>query len=182
MIRYATRDDLLRIGRENVTESRAKVAKAQSRDPSGLTFLSHSSKDNDLMPGVVRILENHGATVYLDKIDASLTTKSVREIAKTLRSRIQACKKFVLFASTSVKSSTWVPWELGLADGFKRSTNVAIFPSVDNMQEQTWTEQEYLGVYDRVIWGNYAGQSEHQWLVWNQIANTAMTLRAWLGR
>ena len=28
------------------------------------TFLSHSSKDAEYLPGIIRLLENHGASVY----------------------------------------------------------------------------------------------------------------------
>ena len=39
-----------------------------------------------------------------------------------------------------------MPWELGLADGYKTQANVAIFPSVKSHNDTKWTEQEYLGI------------------------------------
>lgn len=132
------------------------------------------------MPGVVLILENHGATVYLDKFDPTLSEKSPKEIATALRARISSSKKFMVFASDHIKESKWVPWELGLADGCKRSGNVAIFPAPEKAFEYRWTEQEYLGIYDRVVWGTFKGNDKPEWMVWNHVSNEAMPLREWI--
>jgi hypothetical protein len=35
-------------------------------------FLSHTTKDDDLVPGVVLVLENHGGRVYVDHQDQSV--------------------------------------------------------------------------------------------------------------
>jgi len=134
------------------------------------------------MPGVVRILENHGATVYLDKKDSTLLSKRPREIAIVLRERISSCKKFIVFASINIKDSKWVPWELGLADGYKKPRNVCLFPAPDSKSEYKWTEQEYLGIYDRIVWGKIEGEAKDRWLVWNHVDNTAVGLADWLDR
>lgn len=123
-------------------------------------FFRTHLKDDEHMPIVVRILEDHGATVYLDKKDPTLSSSSGREVAKTLRSRIKVCRKFIVFASNHIKDSRWVPWELGLSDGYKDSKNTAIFPAIDNAHETRWTEQEYLGAYDRVVWGDLQGYTQ----------------------
>jgi hypothetical protein len=44
------------------TQLRSKTASAYHKD----TFLSHSSKDNDLVPPAILVLENNGASVYVD--------------------------------------------------------------------------------------------------------------------
>lgn len=182
MVEYVTRAELIEIGKTRLTESLAKVAKAESRSAQNTTFLSHSSKDDDAMPGVVLILENHGATVYLDKKDPTLSTKPPPDIAKTLRGHISQAKKFVLFASNNTKESKWVPWELGLADGYKKPRNVCIFPGPDKSEDRKWMEQEYLGIYDRVVWGAFKGQEQSQWMVWDHVENSAIRLREWLER
>jgi len=146
------------------------------------TFLSHSSKDDEVMPGVVRVLEGHGATVYLDKKDPTLLNKKPRDIAVTLRNRISDCKKFIVFASVNIKESKWVPWELGLADGYKKPRNVCIFPAPDKASDHKWTEQEYLGIYERIVWGSFKGKDKPEWMVWNHEDNTATQLREWLER
>lgn len=182
MLEYSTRAELIAIGNEALNESLAKVAKAEKRGATNAAFLSHSSKDDEVMPGVVRILEGHGATVYLDKKDPTLLSKAPRDIAKTLRDRISVCRKFIVFASDNIRTSTWVPWELGLADGYKRPRNVCLFPAVEKANEYEWTEQEYLGIYDRIIWGNFKGEEKNQWLVYNHYENSAVKLRTWLER
>lgn len=182
MVQYVTRSELRSMATRNLAQGKAKVAKAENRSSTGMTFLSHSSSDDELMPAVVLILENHGATVYLDKLDNSLAAMEIKDIASSLRTKISSAKKFILFASQSVKGSKWVPWELGLADGYKGPRNVAIFPAPENMQETAWSEQEYLGIYDRVVWGQITGDTDPGWLVWDHSKNSAVHLRTWLAR
>lgn len=182
MVDYVSRDELISIGKKNPTENRARVLKAAARSPAHNTFLSHSSKDDEVIPVVVAILENHGATVYVDKKDPTLGALNPKEIASSLRDKIASTKKFITFASSNVKESKWVPWEIGLADGYKRPPNVAIFPAPDKSHDHKWTEQEYFGIYDRIVWGCLRGEEQNRWLVWNHVANTAITLRKWLER
>lgn len=153
---------------------------ATKRSPAGTTFLSYSSKDEDLIPIVVRILENNGATVYVDKKDPSLLGRPPREIATTLRSRIKQTKKLVMFATAASKESRWVPWELGIADGHRDAAGVAIFPAVDTASDYQWAEREYLGAYDRIVFGGIEGFDRDVWMVWNEAMNTAITLSKWL--
>jgi hypothetical protein len=179
---YATNEEFRKWGAELEQSGRVLVERAARRSPEHATFLSHSSKDADILPGVVRILENHGAAVYIDKKDPALPPYTTRNTASTLRSRIGKCKKFVLLASNNSKDSRWVPWELGLADGYKNPRNVAIFPSVDSQQNTSWTEWEYLGIYDRIVWGDLQGHQKKVWMVLNQEDNSATQLSDWLGR
>lgn len=87
--------------------------------------------------------------------------------------------KFVLFVTPNTKDSKWIPWELGLGDGINLEKNVALFPSTEKWTEQEWAEQEYLGLYRRIIWGNYEVKSP-EWLVFNHHNNSAQGLRSWL--
>lgn len=178
---YLTRGDTDRfrssVGRSAYNE---KLYAAQRRLPDGLTFLSHSSKDNELVPAVIMILEGHGAQVYVDTKDPTLSSHSGREVAMQLRSRIKKCKKFIVFVTENIKDSKWVPWELGLSDGYKHTSNTVVFPGVEDALKTSWLHQEYLEAYDRIVWGPMVGQPESVWMVWNQEANTACTLREWL--
>lgn len=182
MVQYITRSTLSGLAKENYQENLRKVYRAQQRSVQNSTFLSHSSKDDDIVPAIVLILENHGASVYVDKLDESLNQKSSRQVAKQLRERVSACKKFVVIASNNVKDSKWVPWELGLADGCKFQNNVAIFPAPDKADDYKWTEQEYLGIYDRIVWGKIRGETDHHWLVYDHTKNTAVNLKKWLSQ
>lgn len=180
MVTYATESDLrTRVSQEN---RRVIVEKAEYRSPGGAAFLSHSSKDIDILPGAVSLLEEHGATVYVDKIDTSLPHVTSRKTASILKDRIQECKKFVLLASSKSKESKWMPWELGIADGYKKPQNVAILPAVEKTTDKQWAEQEYLGIYDRIVWGKLEGHVKEVWMVWNDDANTAIELSKWLAR
>lgn len=157
------------------------VKRASQRSVAGSTFLSHSSADAELLPAVVSVLENHGGTVYLDKKDLTLPQHTSSETAEALRRRIDACHKFVLFATANSKDSRWVPWELGYADGAKRSARIAVFPSVEaSAADQTWPEREYLGIYEQVVWGRLQTYATPLWMVWNHRANEAVPLNHWL--
>jgi hypothetical protein len=174
-IRYITASDLIGIS-TNLNEELRKTTASYGV----ATFLSHSSKDVNILPGAIHVLSNHGAEVYIDKKDPSLPPYTSRETAKILRDRIAQNKKFVLLASSNSKDSRWIPWELGLADGNKRQFNVAIFPAVENQHDINWTNQEYLGIYDRIVFGDMQGRDKQLWMVLNQENNTASPLSDWL--
>lgn len=120
--------------------------------------------------------------MYVDKKDDSLPPYTSRETAAILRSRIQQAKKFILLATRNSKGSLWMPWELGLSDGYKSLSNTAVLPSPDMITETKWAEQEYLGVYDRIVYGSHADYPNDIYMVWNQESNTATELSAWLKR
>jgi hypothetical protein len=143
-------------------------------------FLSHSSHDHELVGGVAVVLENHGGHVYIDEHDPRITGDDFQKTAERLRSVVRACRKFVLFVTERSKDSKWIPWELGLGDGNNTGQNVALFPAAEKSYEQAWSEQEYLGLYRRIIWGNFTGEEKQQWLVLDHRANTAVPLRSWL--
>jgi hypothetical protein len=143
-------------------------------------FLSHSSNDNDILPGVIRILENHGGKVYTDVRDPELNKSDFTETAARLRTAVSRCSKFVLLVTPRTKDSKWIPWELGLGDGANKDYNVALFPSAEQYYEQSWSEQEYLGLYQRIIWGDFKGREKSEWMVLNHIENTGTELSTWL--
>lgn len=91
-------------------------------------FLSYSSKDRGYLPGVIKLLEDHGGAIYIDEGDSRLPKKPSKETAVILRDTIQKLKRFVLFVTTNSKDSIWIPWELGLGDAYKTSASVALFP------------------------------------------------------
>jgi hypothetical protein len=180
MVQYLTKTDL-RSQAGPINEQATILRKAADRSPASATFLSHSSKDEDLLPGVVTLLERHGAAVYIDKKDEALPPFTSSETADLLRGRIQQCKKFILLTTKNSKDSRWVPWELGLADGHKRPSNVAILPGTDGATDLAWTEQEYLGCYNRIVYGKIQNRPEACFMVYNHRTKTATELREWLG-
>ena len=159
----------------------ATFLKSASEQSGKTVFLSHSSKDHELLPGVVLILENHGGRVYVDEHDTVLNGANGYEAATRLRDVVKGCRKFVLFVTERTKDSKWIPWELGLGDGNKNPDNVALFPSAEHALHQSWSEQEYLGLYHRILWGNFVDK-EPEWLVIDHRQNSAVSLYDWLRR
>lgn len=145
MIQYTTRAEFQDIEAKLSLNEQASLRKrAEDRSPTSATFLSHSSSDRELVVGAIRVLEGHGATVYIDKKDPTLSPYTSKETARTLRQRINQSKKFVLIASKNSKESKWVLWELGIADGDKGAARVAIFPAVEERSDTTWDK---LGIF-----------------------------------
>ena len=170
--------------REWSSESRARILieKAQRKRPGATTFLAHSSKDLSLLPGVVLILQNHGAEVYVDRADDRMPETTNRETAKILRDTISDSDRVVMFVTENSKDSKWVPWELGLGDGIRGAGNVALFPAAEYPTSTEWLGSEYLGLYGRITWGRLQGHEKPLWMVENHVENTAMTLEEWLTR
>ena len=158
----------------------SQIIKEASFSEGKTVFLSHSSKDNDILPGVIRVLEGHGGKVYADIRDPSLSNSNFIETAAHLRSAVRNCNKFVLLVTPRTKDSKWIPWELGLGDGVNKDCNVALFPSAEKYYEQSWSEQEYLGLYQRIIWGDFNGRDKSEWMVLNHIKNIGIELSNWL--
>jgi len=179
MPQFATFDDLSRFNRKL---QKTVLLKEASRSKVGKTvFLSHSSKDKEQLPAVISILENHGGRVYVDSEDDRLPNAPNRETADILRGTVKSCSKFVLFVTTNSKDSKWIPWELGMADGEKSTWYVALFPTADKSYEQSWSETEYLDLYQRIVWGKIKNVTENDgWIVFNHENNTAVTLSRWL--
>ena len=176
---FITFDELRSI---NQTIDQRAVLNEATRSRTGKNvFLSHSSKDAEFLPAVVRILEAHGASVYVDLEDGSLPEEPSGETAAILRAAINGCSRLVVFVTTNSKDSKWIPWELGVGDGEKGPHRVALFPAAQQTRDQKWANQEYLGLYGRIVWGPFKGKTESEWMVHNHHQNTADPLRYWLG-
>jgi hypothetical protein len=174
---FATFDDLDRF-RQNLDEG--VILRSASARTGKTVFLAHSSKDERYLAGVISVLENHGGKVYIDKADSRLPESTNRDTAEILRSTIRECHRFVLFVTTNSKESKWVPWELGIADGEKGHNPIALFPAAKSSDEQQWAQQEYLGLYRRVVWGKLEGWTAPGWFVLDHLQNTGTPLKKWL--
>ena len=179
MAKFATYDDLSRFNKELQTATLLKEASRSKVDKT--VFLSHSSKDKEYLPAVITILENNGGRVYIDDEDDRLPNTPNRKTADILRETVRSCFRFVLFVTTNSKESIWIPWELGLADGEKGLWSVALFPTAQESYDQEWSKTEYLGLYQRIVWGKIKNISENnEWIVLNHEENTATKLNRWL--
>lgn len=139
-----------------VTESMESYASWKQYD----VFLSHSTKDADIVLGVKLVLEELGKSVYIDWIDdAELDrTKVTPETASVLRDRMKSCSSLIFIATENSSSSKWTPWELGYFDGFKQG-GVAIFPVLEDWRS-SFEGQEYLGLYPLVQRSDTLGSVE----------------------
>jgi hypothetical protein len=181
MIEHITKLELRRFGSSLTLKEQANIRQfAASRSLDGATFLSHSSKDEDLVIGAIHVLEEHGARVYTDKIDPGMPPYTSEVTAALLKRRILQTKRFVLLASDNSKESRWVPWELGVADGCKGLSGIALFPASEKAEEQSWASWEYLGLYRRIVWGDLGGHQNKVWMVLDERKNTATELKKWL--
>lgn len=125
-------------------------------------FLSHKHGENEILVDVIAILKQHGGDVYVDWMDDTLPTSTSGATAKTLRSKIGNCNKFILVATEAAIASKWCNWELGIGDAKKYLENIAIFPIADNYSD--YSGREYMKLYptiERVEVGNYPDQSTY---------------------
>jgi len=157
-------------------EKRASVTAAD-------VFLAHSSLDKeDALPKAIGFLMRHGAKVYIDKADKELPQKTSAETGIKLKKRIAQCPKFIVLVTAKSKNSRWIPWELGIADEKKKLVNVAILPDEGNQSNADWSEQEYLGLYPRIVFGAHKSFEKDIWMVLNHHDNTGTELGEWLKR
>jgi hypothetical protein len=170
--------DMMRQWRPPILEER-NMLKAAESDQGKTVFLSHSSKDNELVPPAVALLEKHGGRVYVDLGDKRLPEPPSVETAQILRDSVRRTNRFVLLVTLNSKGSIWIPWELGLADGSKMPSAVALFPITENIFE-SWPDREYLGLYLRIAFGALQGYDEKVWMVYDHHTKTATSLTVWL--
>ncbi len=133
-----------------------------------------------MVTGTIVGLENHGASVYVDEVDPEMPPYTSDKTAALLKGRIRDTGRFILLASKNSRDSRWVPWELGVADGIKTPSKIALFPASETSQDKSWVSWEYLGLYDRIAYGNHQNYTKPIWMVIDEKYNTATELRVWL--
>lgn len=116
-------------------------------------FLSHSSKDADLVEGLKLELEDKGFSVYVDWIeDPQLDRSKVsKETALLLKHRMNNSKSLIYAFSENGNQSKWMPWELGYFDGIKQKATV--LPILQSSIGDSYSGIEYLGIYNYVVSG-----------------------------
>jgi len=145
------------------------------RSPSGKTvFLSHSSKDDSLVPAVIALLEEHGGTVYADDFDRRLPDQPNPATAVVLREEIRGCPRLVVLATDNSYTSRWIPWELGLGDGFHDTPPNAVLPSTPLGTFPGWLQTQYFHLYPKII------NMDSEWWVTDPAGVARWPLRQWL--
>jgi len=149
-------------------------------------FLSHSLR-TDVLDQIADDFRAEGLSVYIDRNeDPDLDPDDVTtETARRLRNRLDHSRGLVLAYTENAKSSRWVPWELGFADG--RNKRVAVLPVQDKDDEiaaaramlDVCDRQEFLGLYPYLTkTPNNSGK--HSLFVNKDNAWTYLNLVGWL--
>jgi len=127
-------------------------------------FLSHSSKDAEIILGVKGVLEDLGYTVYVDWVDdPQLDRSSVNKgTASALRERMKCCNSLFFVTTGNSGSSKWMPWECGYFDGMKEK--VAIVPVKAISFSDEYNGQEYLGLYPYCLKANTGHNVPKLWV------------------
>ena len=97
MVQFTTFNDLKRFNTNLQSNSQA-ILKASRTKSHKDKFLSHSSKDAEYLPGVIELLENHGASVYCDLGDDRMPETPNPETALIIKNQIKESRKLVVFS------------------------------------------------------------------------------------
>ena len=170
---YFTKNEARSAARSTVSKSFRSDAKAilesESRSASSYesfdVFLSHSSKDAELVLGVKTLLEGYSLKVYVDWHDDPQASRDnvTKETADLLRIRMKQSKSLIFIATDNATESKWMPWELGFFDANSGGA-VAIMPLLDS-PNQSFRGQEYLGLYPIVDKGQYSNTGANETFV-----------------
>lgn len=130
---------------------------------SKVVFLSYRRKDKEYVKPIVDLLHSLRVNVYIDYLDEQLPDTPNSKTAALLRERIKKSDKFIMVSTPNSKDSKWIPWELGLGDGFDGYENAIILPVTNNTL--IWTEQEYFEIYGYVKEANSTDGSKKDWAI-----------------
>jgi len=182
MIKYfsSTASEIQNFSRGIIAENHAFEKRAYGLSPD--VFLSHSSADREALPKAIWFLMQYGVNVYIDKTDKELPQKTSSETGAKLKERIAEHRKFIVLVTANSKNSRWIPWELGIADEKKKMPNVALLPDIGNQSNAEWAEQEYLGLYPRIVNERFKNQTNPVWMVLDHQKNEGIELGEWLKR
>lgn len=170
---YLSPEFLRRYDVINFSNSRY-ISEAKTASVKATVFLSHSSADDEHVDRVVLFFRDFDALVYADNYDKSLPKPPNVATAATLKKRIADTSRFVVLVSPNSRSSRWIPWELGVADGKKGVAPIAILPVTPAGAEEAWTVEEYFGLYPRIRSYN------NDWIVVDPRDGKHWTLKNWL--
>lgn len=114
-------------------------------------FLSHKHDDLKDLRGVIGVLEQLGAKIYIDSMDNKMPKQTSGDTAKRIKEVIKFCKKFILLATDKAIESYWCNWELGFGDTHKYIENIAVLPMKEKgTYDHQYKGNEYLQIYPHI--------------------------------
>lgn len=138
---------------ESLKETRLLSFKLK-KDTKPTVFISHKHSDlEDIkeLEGVIEILQDLGAKIYIDSMDNTLPKQTSGETAQRIKEVIMHCKKFIFLATEKAIQSYWCNWELGFGDTHKYIKNIAILPIKEkSLNNSEYIGNEYLQIYPQI--------------------------------
>jgi predicted peroxiredoxin len=149
---------------ESLSETRTFSFKNQTQYKPTV-FLCHKHSDLEDLQGVMGMLKENGAKIYIDSMDNKMPDQTSGETAQRIKDVIKYCKKFILLATEKAIESYWCNWELGIGDTHRFIENIAILPVKEKgTSDYDYKGNEYLQIYPRIdfyeksfynIWGEH---------------------------
>jgi len=137
-----------------INESLKEVRLFDSRTAYSVTptvFLSHKHDDLRDLRGVMGMLKDLGAKIYIDSMDNKMPEQTTGETAIRIKEVIKFCRKFIFLATDKAIESYWCNWELGLGDVHKFISHIAILPMKEKgAYDFQYKGNEYLQIYPYV--------------------------------
>lgn len=123
-----------------------------SSEQAPTAFLCHSHHDVELVKGLLVYFEKMSVKLYIDWLDEEMPESPNRITAEKIQRKIKDAKLFFFLATEKSRASRWCPWEIGYADGNKKS--IYIIPTENG--EKTFGN-EYLQLYNHLAVSNTTG-------------------------
>jgi hypothetical protein len=138
---------------ESLKEIKTFSAKT-AYDTKTTVFLSHKHKDIEEIEetaGVIEMLEDLGAKVYIDSMDNKMPDQTTGQTASRIKEVIKYCNKFILLATAKAIESYWCNWELGIGDVHKFQSHIAILPIKEKGEyDFEYKGNEYMQIYSHI--------------------------------
>lgn len=137
---------------ESLRETRMFSATKYEAKPTVFVSHKHSDlQDIEELKGVMELLEDLGAKIYIDSMDNKMPDQTSGETALRIKDVIKHCNKFVLIATEKAIESYWCNWELGIGDTHKYIEHIAILPIKEKGEyDYQFKGNEYLQIYPSI--------------------------------
>lgn len=127
----------------------SRVIKSQSAEKQYDIFLSHSSRDKEIILYLKKEINSIGFSVYVDWIDNSESGRM--EITPKLKIAMNNSFTLLYIHTHNSENSKWTPWEIGYFDSKKGSPRIGIMPILNNSNSiASYSGQEYLTQYNQI--------------------------------